>query len=192
MSHADAKSALALYRLFCKQTERAMEYLGIAKSLQYLLNVSIPNLKHAPVSLVGSLVEYLIDPNFEQNRLEYKANKAAADGNTAELFQPSTNYILKLCILLDQTLFCTQDEYVNTVASSAPASSSSSPPQAPNSPRTPPETKGETNQALVAFFPQSKRISPICSTHNLAAVRQRTSNKELRIALSPRGSPRWR
>jgi hypothetical protein len=33
----------------------------------------------APVSLVGALEEYLKDPNFEQNRIEYKANKDAAD-----------------------------------------------------------------------------------------------------------------
>ena len=38
--------------------------------------------RQAPVSLVGALEEYLRDPNFEQNRLEYKANKAAADGKT--------------------------------------------------------------------------------------------------------------
>jgi hypothetical protein len=28
---------------------------------------------------VGALEEYLNDPNFEQNRIEYKANKDAAD-----------------------------------------------------------------------------------------------------------------
>ncbi|KAF8523010.1 ANTH domain-containing protein [Gautieria morchelliformis] len=81
MSHIDAEEALAIYRHFCKQTESVVEYLGVAKKLQNLLNVPIPNLKHAPVSLAGALEEYLKDPNFEQNRLEYKANKAAADGN---------------------------------------------------------------------------------------------------------------
>lgn len=30
---------------------------------------------------MGSLEEYLNDPNFEQNRIEYKANKDAADRN---------------------------------------------------------------------------------------------------------------
>jgi hypothetical protein len=30
---------------------------------------------------VGSLEEYLNDPNFEQNRIEYKAAKTAADRN---------------------------------------------------------------------------------------------------------------
>lgn len=46
MSHIDAEAALGLYRQFCKQTERVVEYLSVAKKLQNLLNVSIPNLKH--------------------------------------------------------------------------------------------------------------------------------------------------
>ncbi|TFY80362.1 hypothetical protein EWM64_g3651 [Hericium alpestre] len=79
MSHVDAESALAIYRHFCKQTEHVVEYLGVAKKLQNLLNVPIPNMKHAPVSLVGALEEYLNDPNFEQNRIEYKTNKDAAE-----------------------------------------------------------------------------------------------------------------
>ncbi|KAG9223666.1 hypothetical protein CCMSSC00406_0008549 [Pleurotus cornucopiae] len=79
MSHIDAKEALAIYRHFCNQTERVVEYLGVAKKLQNLLNVPIPNLKHAPVSLAGALQEYLDDPNFEQNRLEYRANGRSAD-----------------------------------------------------------------------------------------------------------------
>ncbi|KAJ3480704.1 hypothetical protein NLI96_g8164 [Meripilus lineatus] len=81
MSKIDAKDALGIYRHFCKETERVVEYLGVAKKLQNLLTVPIPNLRHAPVSLVGSLEEYLNDPNFEQNRIEYKTNKEAADRN---------------------------------------------------------------------------------------------------------------
>ncbi|THU91532.1 ANTH-domain-containing protein [Dendrothele bispora CBS 962.96] len=79
MSHIDATEALAIYRHFCKQTDRVVEYLGVAKKLQNILNVPIPNLKHAPVSLAGALEEYLNDPNFEQNRIEYKTNKDNAE-----------------------------------------------------------------------------------------------------------------
>ncbi|KAK7056263.1 hypothetical protein VNI00_002816 [Paramarasmius palmivorus] len=79
MSHVDAEQALAIYRHFCQQTEKVVEYLGVAKKLQNLLNVPIPNLKHAPVSLAGALEEYLNDPNFEQNRIEYKTNKEASE-----------------------------------------------------------------------------------------------------------------
>jgi len=42
----DAKEALRLYRRFCTQTENVVEYLGVARKLQNLLNVPIPNLKH--------------------------------------------------------------------------------------------------------------------------------------------------
>ncbi|GAA6017185.1 hypothetical protein JCM11491_001846 [Sporobolomyces phaffii] len=85
MSHTDATTALKIYKTFCKDTERVVAYLGIAKKLYNVLNVPIPNLKHAPVSLAGSLEEYLNDPNFEKNRSEYKENKRVADGG-----QPSS------------------------------------------------------------------------------------------------------
>ncbi|RPD58912.1 ANTH-domain-containing protein [Lentinus tigrinus ALCF2SS1-7] len=81
MSKIDAKEALDIYKHFCKQTEKVVEYLGVAKKLQNLLNVPIPNLRHAPVSLASSLEEYLNDPNFEQNRIEYKTQKEAAERN---------------------------------------------------------------------------------------------------------------
>ncbi|KAF8637605.1 hypothetical protein AX17_002674 [Amanita inopinata Kibby_2008] len=85
MSHVDATRALELYRHFCKQTEFVDEYLGVAKKLQNLLNVPIPDLKHAPVQLAGALQEYLEDPNFEQNRIQYKAAKAASERPTKEI-----------------------------------------------------------------------------------------------------------
>lgn len=49
MSHVDATEALKIYRHFCKQTEYVVEYLGVAKKLQNLLNVPIPNLKHVRI-----------------------------------------------------------------------------------------------------------------------------------------------
>lgn len=81
MSRTDAESALAVYRHFCKQCEKVVEYLGVAKKLQNLLGVNIPNMKHAPVSLAGALKEYLDDPNFEQNRIEYRLQKELAEKN---------------------------------------------------------------------------------------------------------------
>ncbi|KAG8926056.1 hypothetical protein FRC00_003318 [Tulasnella sp. 408] len=84
MSHVDATTALSLYRHFCSQTEGVLEYLTVARKLENILNVPIPNLKHAPVSLAGSLEEYLNDPSFEQNRIEYKTNKESADRKLKE------------------------------------------------------------------------------------------------------------
>ena len=61
MSKIDAKDALEIYRHFCKETERVVEYLGVAKKLQNILNVSIPNLKHVrPRLLILALT--LISP----------------------------------------------------------------------------------------------------------------------------------
>lgn len=36
------------------------------------------------MSLVGALEEYLKDPNFEQNRIEYRASRLAADQSNGE------------------------------------------------------------------------------------------------------------
>lgn len=103
MSHSDATTALKIYKTFCRDTEKVVAYLSVAKKLQNVLQVPIPNLKHvrfflcslhifaststdltchiqAPVSLVGSLEEYLNDSNFAANREEYKENKRIADG----------------------------------------------------------------------------------------------------------------
>lgn len=46
MSKYDAEEALSIYRNFCSQTERVVEYLVVAKKLQNILNVPVPNLKH--------------------------------------------------------------------------------------------------------------------------------------------------
>lgn len=82
MSQVDATMALKIYRTFCRDTEKVVAYLGTAKKLYHVLNIPIPNLRHAPLSLANSLEEYLNDPNFEQNRQEYRENKRIADGGT--------------------------------------------------------------------------------------------------------------
>ena len=51
----DANEALTIYRHFCKQTDLVVEYLGVAKKLQNLLNVPVPELKH-----VGALAYFFI------------------------------------------------------------------------------------------------------------------------------------
>lgn len=79
MAKTDAEEALSIYKTFCKQTDKVVDYLNIARSLNSKLDVPVPHLKHAPVSLVKALEEYLDDPNFESNRLEYRQNMGAAD-----------------------------------------------------------------------------------------------------------------
>lgn len=55
MSRVDAEQALAIYRHFCQQTERVVEYLGVAKKLQNLISVPIPNLKHVMSLVIHTL-----------------------------------------------------------------------------------------------------------------------------------------
>ncbi|KAJ3772561.1 ANTH domain-containing protein [Lentinula raphanica] len=136
MSHVDAEQALAIYRHFCKQTERVVEYLGVAKKLQNILNVPIPNLKHAPVSLAGALEEYLNDPNFEQNRIEYRTNKEAAQkgrSNGAASSKPGKS-----------------SSPVPPLPTSAPTSAPNS--GAPAVSPTPATTRTDTNKPVADFF----------------------------------------
>ncbi|EIM19757.1 ANTH-domain-containing protein [Wallemia mellicola CBS 633.66] len=90
MSKIDATEALKIYRTFCRQTESVIQYLSIARRLHNVLNVLVPNIKHAPLSLYGALKEYLEDPNFEQNRIEYKHNKSVIDGGSSDSRRRST------------------------------------------------------------------------------------------------------
>ncbi|KDN42076.1 ANTH-domain-containing protein [Tilletiaria anomala UBC 951] len=80
MAKSDAERALELYKRFCTQTEKVVAYMAAARKVSGSLNLTVPSLKHAPLSLAGALQEYLEDPNFEKNRLEYKENKRIADG----------------------------------------------------------------------------------------------------------------
>jgi hypothetical protein len=80
MSKSDATEALAIYKSFIAQTDRVVDYLGMAKRLHNVVNVPVPNLKHAPTGLVKALDEYLNDPNFEQNRIEYKRSLGVVEG----------------------------------------------------------------------------------------------------------------
>ncbi|UZJ56490.1 hypothetical protein CBS101457_005810 [Exobasidium rhododendri] len=91
MAKSDAGRALDIYKRFCSHTEKIVAYLANAKKMSYSLNIPIPTLRHAPISLAGALKEYLDDPNFEQNRQEYKENRRVADsgGTPATKVVPS-------------------------------------------------------------------------------------------------------
>ncbi|THH05417.1 hypothetical protein EW145_g4815 [Phellinidium pouzarii] len=153
MSHVDAEAALNLYRNFCKQTEKVVEYLGVARKLEILLNVPIPNLKHAPVSLVTALEEYIKDPNFEQNRIEYKTTKSLADKNAKEGIKAP----------------------IKTTSNASAGPSPTSPKPDPSSSTVNSSVK-ESNQALVDFFSSIEEEQPVAfsSPPNNQHVQQQT------------------
>ncbi|ORX56207.1 ANTH-domain-containing protein [Hesseltinella vesiculosa] len=68
MSKADATNALEIYKTFANQMDRVAEYLDLARRVERELEISIPKLNHAPVSLVSTLEDYLNEENFEQRR----------------------------------------------------------------------------------------------------------------------------
>lgn len=77
LSKPDATRALAIYRIFVKQTEAVVQYLSLARSHEHSTRLEIPKIKHAPTSLASSLEEYLNDKDFEINRRQYLAEKEA-------------------------------------------------------------------------------------------------------------------
>jgi len=77
LSKPDATRALAIYRVFVRQTEAVVQYLSLARSHEHSTRLEIPKIKHAPTSLASSLEEYLNDKDFEVNRRQYLAEKEA-------------------------------------------------------------------------------------------------------------------
>lgn len=75
MSRYDAERALKVYVKFVDQTKYVIDYLRVAKHLEYATELHVPTIKHAPTALTSSLEEYLNDPNFEENRRRYMLEK---------------------------------------------------------------------------------------------------------------------
>ena len=75
MSKYDAERSLKVYKKFVDQTKYVIDYLRVAKHLEYATKLHVPTIKHAPTALTSSLEEYLDDPNFEVNRKQYLADK---------------------------------------------------------------------------------------------------------------------
>lgn len=76
MSKPDAERSLAIYKRFVQQTDGVIIFMSLARSLESVTRLEIPNLQHAPTSLGTSLEEYINDPDFEQNRIQYLAQKS--------------------------------------------------------------------------------------------------------------------
>lgn len=127
MAKTDASRALELYRRFVSQTEKVVAYLGKSRSVSSSLGFQVPKLRHAPTGLATALQEYLDDPNFEQNRLEYKESKRIADGGAPS--KPST-----------------------TTTSSAPSKPADSGTSAPPKDEPPAPKPPTDNQAVQDFF----------------------------------------
>ncbi|KAI7857196.1 ANTH domain-containing protein [Circinella umbellata] len=61
MPKTDARLSLEVYKRFAKQTEHVVAYLNRARILEQELGITIPEARHAPLSLAKALEEYLND-----------------------------------------------------------------------------------------------------------------------------------
>ncbi|KAJ5602006.1 hypothetical protein N7510_011540 [Penicillium lagena] len=75
MSRPDSIRALAIYKMFTKQTEEVVQFLGVARHFQSATRLEIPKLKHASTDLARLLEDDLNDPDFDLRRREYLAAK---------------------------------------------------------------------------------------------------------------------
>jgi len=75
MIQSQARVALEVYKMFVQQTTKVMEFFELARSLQSVLQIEIPYIKHAPISLVMALQDYLNNPDFDATREAYINNK---------------------------------------------------------------------------------------------------------------------
>lgn len=75
MSRPDSERALSIYKMFTRQTEEVVQFLGVARHFQSATRLEIPKLKHASTDLARLLEDDLNDPDFDLRRREYLAGK---------------------------------------------------------------------------------------------------------------------
>ncbi|OAP62429.1 hypothetical protein AYL99_04632 [Fonsecaea erecta] len=91
MSRVDAERALRIYKTFGVQTEKVVQYLGVARQYEMSTRLEVPTIKHAPTTLTHALEEYLQDPDFELNRRQYLAQQEAKRTGKPVSSAPSAN-----------------------------------------------------------------------------------------------------
>ncbi|EER40070.1 ENTH domain-containing protein [Histoplasma capsulatum H143] len=94
MSRPDTERALKIYKRFSVQTEEVVKFLRIARQFENATRLAIPNLKHASTELAKLLEDDLNDPDFDQRRREYRAQKfGTAASPSAAAIQPSSHAV---------------------------------------------------------------------------------------------------
>ncbi|KAG0257985.1 hypothetical protein BG011_003602, partial [Mortierella polycephala] len=85
MTKDQARLGLQIYKTFAEQTTKSMEYFSVAKRMEGVIHITIPQLKHAPLSLVRTLEEYLNSPDFEegQQQVGSKSKDLSSSKSTA-------------------------------------------------------------------------------------------------------------
>ncbi|CAO3655055.1 unnamed protein product [Mucor fragilis] len=93
MDKSDARTSLEIYKRFAKQTEDTISFLDRARRLQNDLNISIPTVKHAPLSLAAALQEYLDDASKSSSSNSKPQGQMSANSTTPQQQQAASNMI---------------------------------------------------------------------------------------------------
>ncbi|KAF9902909.1 hypothetical protein EC991_004381 [Linnemannia zychae] len=89
MSKDQARLGLQIYKTFAEQTTKSMEYFSVAKRMEGVIHITIPQLKHAPLSLVRTLEDYLNSPDFEEGQQAAAKQKESSTAKPAS--KPAAN-----------------------------------------------------------------------------------------------------
>ncbi|KAI8598119.1 ANTH domain-containing protein [Dissophora ornata] len=87
MTKDQARLGLQIYKTFAEQTTKSMDYFSVAKRMESIIHITIPQLKHAPLSLVRTLEEYLASPDFEEG--QKSASKPVEPSSNKSTSKPS-------------------------------------------------------------------------------------------------------
>ncbi|KAG0273649.1 hypothetical protein BGZ95_010557 [Linnemannia exigua] len=87
MTKDQARLGLQIYKTFAEQTTKSMEYFSVAKRMESVIHITIPQLKHAPLSLVRTLEDYLNSPDFEEGQQAATKQKETSDAKST--FKPA-------------------------------------------------------------------------------------------------------
>ena len=88
LEKSNAAKALQIYKKFALQTKKVLEFFEVGRKVSNEANLTIPEIKHAPVSLVKTLEDYLNAPDFEAQREAYRKRK---EGKKNNKYQNSDN-----------------------------------------------------------------------------------------------------
>ncbi|KAF9361937.1 hypothetical protein BGX26_009393 [Mortierella sp. AD094] len=97
MGKDEARLGLKIYKVFAEQTTKSMEYFSVAKRMEAVIHINIPQLKHAPLSLVRTLEEYVNSPDFEEEQKsaaktkDVTPSKSTVKPSAAKSPKPATN-----------------------------------------------------------------------------------------------------
>ncbi|KAI9492692.1 ANTH domain-containing protein [Zychaea mexicana] len=85
MPKPEARLSLEVYKRFSKQTEHVVAYLNRARILENELGITIPEARHAPLSLATALAEYLNDAESSTSSPKPKQQPKQSPSNTTPL-----------------------------------------------------------------------------------------------------------